>query len=182
MLGIQRSGYLKTECVYILTTAKKTKLTFSRMSINYHQHQQNYHCHRTKEREDQTSDDQTITCLLPFSITGICKWFILYSDSNNNHRSTICPSELFLIGKYICATFSVHLSMGRRLSKNKVKSFSSRRFRDYINARVAFINVDKVFVSVGVGFINVPYYINARVAFINADKVLLTNVSSTTRL
>ena len=45
--------------------------------------------------------------------------------------------------------------MGRRLSKNKVKSFSLRRFRDYINARVAFINVDKVFVSMGVGFINV---------------------------
>ena len=55
--------------------------------------------------------------------------------------------------------------MGRRLSKNKVKLFSLRRFRDYINARVAFINADKVFVSVGVGFINVLYYINARVAF-----------------
>ena len=38
--------------------------------------------------------------------------------------------------------------MGRRLSKNKVKLFSLRRFRDYINARVAFINGDKVFVSV----------------------------------
>ena len=69
--------------------------------------------------------------------------------------------------------------MGRRLSKNKVKLFSLRRFRDYINARVAFINGDKVFVRVGVGFINVLYYINARVAFINADKVF---VSSTTRL
>ena len=64
--------------------------------------------------------------------------------------------------------------MGRRLSKNKVKSFSLRRFRDYINARVAFINADKVFVSVGVGFINVLCYINARVAFINAGKVFVS--------
>ena len=64
--------------------------------------------------------------------------------------------------------------MGRRLSKNKVKLFSLRRFRDYINARVAFINGDKVFVSVGVGFINVLYYINARVAFINAEKVFVS--------
>ena len=63
--------------------------------------------------------------------------------------------------------------MGRRLSKNKVKSFSLRRFRDYINAKVAFINGDKVFVSVGVGFINVLYYINARVAFIKADNELI---------
>ena len=38
---------------------------------------------------------------------------------------------------------------------------------------MAFINGDKVFVSVGVGFINVLYYINARVAFINADKVFV---------
>ena len=65
--------------------------------------------------------------------------------------------------------------MRRRLSKNKVKLFSLRRFRAYINARVAFINGDKVFVSMGVGFINVLYYINARVAFIiNADKVFVS--------
>ena len=64
--------------------------------------------------------------------------------------------------------------MGRRLSKNKVKLFSLRRFRDYIYAKVAFINGDKVFVSVGVGFINVLYYIKARVAFINADKVFVS--------
>ena len=64
--------------------------------------------------------------------------------------------------------------MGRRLSKNKVKSCSLRRFRDYINARVAFINANKVFASVGVGFINVPCYINARVAFINVDNALIT--------
>ena len=39
--------------------------------------------------------------------------------------------------------------MGRRLSKNKVKSFSLRRFRDYINAKVAFIKADNALINVG---------------------------------
>ena len=39
--------------------------------------------------------------------------------------------------------------MGRRLSKNKVKSFSLRRFQDYINAQVAFIKADNALINVG---------------------------------
>ena len=69
--------------------------------------------------------------------------------------------------------------MGRRLSKNKVKSCFLHRFRDYINGRVAFINADKVFVSMGVEFINVPCYINVRVHGIYKRRV---TISSTTRL
>ena len=90
---------------------------------------------------------------------------------NNNYSN-----ETTKIPKLCC-----WILMGRRLSKNKVKLFSLRRFRDYINARVAFINGDKAFACKrGCGVYKCSIlYINARVAFINADKVF---VSGTTRL
>ena len=71
--------------------------------------------------------------------------------------------------------------MGRRLSKNKVKSCSlNASFSGlYKCERIAFINADKVFVSMGVEFVNVPCYTNARVAFMNVGKV---TISSTMRL
>ena len=113
IIGIQRSGYLKIECVYtyqlllyiyILITAEMTKLTFSKMSISSYQYQQNYHCHKTKERDEQTSDHQTITCLLPFCITCICKWFNLYiaivtatiiTDQQYIHQSYILDRKVY---------------------------------------------------------------------------------------